>query len=60
MEMEISRSSLPISDGRMLVDFSMSDWEIGWDSEGESDDYKTDAVSSSSTDTSTWIEISCL
>ena len=60
VEMEISRSSLPISDGRMLVNFSMSDWEIGWDSEGEYEDYKTDAVSSSSTDTSTWIEISCL
>ena len=60
VEMEISRSSLPISDGRMLVNFSMADWEIGWDSEGEYEDYKTDAVSSSSTDTSTWIEISCL
>ena len=57
VEMEISRSSLPISDGRLLVNFAMSDWELGWDSEGEFDDYKTDAISSSSTDTSSWIEI---
>ena len=57
VEMEISRSSLPISDGRLLVNFAMSDWESGWDSEGESDDYKTDAISSSSTDTSSWIEV---
>ena len=58
VEMEISRSSLPISDGRLLVNFAMSDWESGWDSEGEFDDYKTDAISSSSTDTSSWIEVS--
>ena len=58
VEMEISRSSLPISDGRLLVNFAMSDWELGWDSEGEFDDYKTDAISSSSTDTSNWIEVS--
>ncbi|MBE6250102.1 MAG: exo-alpha-sialidase [Bacteroidales bacterium] len=57
VEMEISRSSLPISDGRLLVNFAMSDWELGWDSEGEFDDYKTDAISSSSTDTSSWIEV---
>ena len=57
VEMEISRSSLPISDGRLLVNFAMTDWESGWDSEGEFDDYKTDAISSSSTDTSSWIEV---
>ena len=57
VEMEISRSSLPISNGRLLVNFAMSDWELGWDSEGEFDDYKTDAISSSSTDTSSWIEV---
>ena len=60
VEMEISRSSLPISNGRMLVNFAMTDWELGWDSEGEFDDYKTDAISSSSTDTSSWIEVSGL
>ncbi|MBR5103684.1 MAG: exo-alpha-sialidase [Bacteroidales bacterium] len=57
VEMEISRSSLPISDGRLLVNFAMTDWESGWDSEGEFDDYKTDAISSSSTETSSWIEV---
>ena len=60
VEMEISRSSLPISDGRLLVNFAMSDWELGLDSEGEFDDYKTDAVASSSTETSSWIEVSGL
>ena len=57
VEMEISRSSLPIADGRILVNFAMTDWELGWGSEGEFDDYKTDAVSSSSTETSSWIEV---
>ena len=57
VEMEISRSSLPISNGRLLVNLAMTDWELGWDSEGEFDDYKTDAISSSSTDTSSWIEV---
>ena len=60
VEMEISRSSLALSNGRLLVNFAMSDWELGWDSEGEFDDYKTDAISSSSTDTSSWIEVSGL
>ena len=49
VEIEISRSSLPISNGRMLVNFAMTDWELG-----------TDAVASSSTETSNWIEISGL
>ena len=60
VEMEISRSSLPISAGRMLVDFAKTDWELGYGSEGEFDDYKTDAVATTSIETSSWIEISGL
>ena len=61
VEMEISRSSLPISNGRMLVNFAMTDWELGWDSDGEIyDSYQTDEVAISSTDTSSWIEVSGL
>ena len=61
VEMEISRSSLPISDGRLLVNFAMSDCNIEWDSDGEIyDSYQTDEVATSSTDTSNWIEVSGL
>ena len=61
VEMEISRSSLPISNGRMLVNFAMTDCNIEWDSDGEIyDSYQTDEVATSSTDTSSWIEVSGL
>ena len=61
VEMEISRSSLPISNGRMLVNLAMTDCNIEWDSEGEIyDSYQTDEVATSSTETSSWIEISGL
>ena len=61
VEMEISRSSLPISDGRMLVNLAMTDCNIEWDSDGEIyDSCQTDEVATSSTDTSSWIEVSGL
>ena len=61
VEMEISRSSLPISNGRLLVNFAMTDCNIEWDSDGEIyDSYQTDEVATSSTDTSNWIEVSGL
>ena len=58
VEMEISRSSLPISNGCMLVDFAMTDCCLEFNSDGDMyDSYKTDAVATSSTETSSWIKV---
>ena len=48
--MEISRSSLEIHNGRILVNFSMYDSNVALE----------DAVASSSENTSTWIEVNGL
>ena len=50
IEMEISRSSLEIHNGRILVNFSMYDSNVALE----------DAVASSSENTSTWIEVNGL